>query len=227
MGALNSLDAVLSANKLAKSYGSTRILSDATLSVAPGEFLAIVGPSGSGKSTLLHILGCVERPDAGDLTLSGQDLRHLRPAALANLRNRTLGFVFQFFYFEPYLTVAKNLEVPLMPLRVPTRGRQTRVRAAAELVGIADQLRQKPATLSGGQLQRAAIARALINRPKILLADEPTGNLDRANTERILDLLLQIKREQHTALIVVTHDEQVAARADRVLHMSDGRLTAC
>ena len=199
---------ILTAAHLSKSYGSARILSDATLSVAPGEFLAIVGPSGSGKSTLLHILG-------------------LRPAALANLRNRTLGFVFQFFYFEPHLTVAKNLEVPLMPLRVPTRDRQARVRAAAELVGIADQLHQKPATLSGGQLQRAAIARALINRPQILLADEPTGNLDRANTERILDLLLQIKREQHTALIVVTHDEQVAARADRVLHMSDGRLTAC
>lgn len=215
---------VLKAQNITKAYADVLVLKGISLEVAAGEFLAIAGPSGSGKSTLLHVLGCVERADSGEIEICGKDVRKQGPAQLAGLRSQELGFVFQFFYFQPHLTIEKNLEVPMMPLGVKVAERRGRVEEVAELVGIGSKLEQKPNKLSGGQLQRAAIARAIINRPKIILADEPTGNLDRENTKRVMELLLRIKAEQNTALIIVTHDESVAAMADRVVRMDDGRL---
>jgi len=221
------LEPLLRAQSIKKAYGGVTVLDGVGLEVLAGEFLAVVGPSGSGKSTLLHILGCVERADAGEVEICGKKVSEQNQTQLAVLRNRDLGFVFQFFYFQPHLTVAKNLEVPMMPLRVKASERRERVQRVAELVGISDKLSQRPNKLSGGQLQRAAIARAIINRPKIILADEPTGNLDRENTGKVMELLLKIKREQNTALVIVTHDEAVARMADRVMRMEDGRLVQC
>ncbi len=218
---------LLKATNLTKSYGKTTILHDVSLEVKTGEFLAIVGPSGSGKSTLLHILGCVEQADSGDLEICQKNIREQSSAELAELRSNELGFVFQFFYFQPHLTVGKNLEVPMMPLRTKVKERQARIEEAAKLVGIDAKLKQKPNKLSGGQLQRAAIARAIINQPKLVFADEPTGNLDGENTRRVMELLLEIKKSQNTALIIVTHDDTVAEMADRVLRMEDGRLREC
>lgn len=215
---------LLKATHLTKSYSKTTILHGVSLEVEAGEFLAIVGPSGSGKSTLLHILGCVEQADSGEIEICGKNIRRQNSAELAMLRSRELGFVFQFFYFQPHLTIGKNLEVPMMPLRTKIQERRERIQEVAKLVGIDGKLEQKPNKLSGGQLQRAAIARAIINHPKIILADEPTGNLDRENTKHIMELLLRIKKERNTALIIVTHDESVATMADRVVRMDDGRL---
>lgn len=215
---------ILQARGLTKSYRQAQILHGVDLEVRAGEFLAIVGPSGSGKSTLLHILGCVDRADAGELIINGQSITQQNDAKLAHLRSQELGFVFQFFYFQPHLSIAKNLEIPLMTTRLSRRERAGRVRDVATWVGVADTLARRPNQLSGGQLQRAAIARALINSPQVILADEPTGNLDRANTERVLELLLRIKRERGVTLVVVTHDQHVAAVADRVLTMVDGCL---
>lgn len=215
---------LLRAKNVSKSYANTLILNNVDLEVSAGEFLAIIGPSGSGKSTLLHILGCVEQADSGEIEICGKMICEQSATDLAIIRNRDLGFVFQFFYFQPHLNIAKNLEVPMMPLRVKQVERLRRVKEVSGLVGIDDKLEQKPNKLSGGQLQRAAIARAMINQPKIILADEPTGNLDRENTKNVMELLLRIKREQNTALIIVTHDELVAAMADKVVRMEDGRL---
>lgn len=218
---------LLQAHNLTKAYNGVLVLNSVSLEVRAGEFLAIIGPSGSGKSTLLHILGCVEQADAGEVEVCGVQVRRQSPANLAQLRNRDLGFVFQFFYFQPHLSIAKNLEVPLMPLRTKNSERQARIQRVAKLVGISNKLKEKPNKLSGGQLQRAAIARAIINQPKLILADEPTGNLDRENTNRVMKLLLQIKQHQNTALIIVTHDDTVARMADRVVRMEDGRLVQC
>ncbi len=218
---------LLQAHNLTKAYNGVLVLNSVSLEVRAGEFLAIIGPSGSGKSTLLHILGCVEQADAGEVEVCGVQVRQQSPANLAQLRNRDLGFVFQFFYFQSHLSIAKNLEVPMMPLRTKNSERQARIQRVAKLVGISNKLKEKPNKLSGGQLQRAAIARAIINQPKLILADEPTGNLDRENTNRVMKLLLQIKQHQNTALIIVTHDETVARMADRVVRMEDGRLVQC
>lgn len=218
---------LLQAHNLTKAYNGVLVLNSVSLEVRAGEFLAIIGPSGSGKSTLLHILGCVEQADAGEVEVCGVQVRQQSPANLAQLRNRDLGFVFQFFYFQPHLSIAKNLEVPMMPLRTKNSERQARIQRVAKLVGISNKLKEKPNKLSGGQLQRAAIARAIINQPKLILADEPTGNLDRENTNRVMKLLLQIKQHQNTALIIVTHDDTVARMADRVVRMEDGRLVQC
>ena len=218
---------LLQAHNLTKAYNGVLVLNSVSLEVRAGEFLAIIGPSGSGKSTLLHILGCVEQADAGEVEVCGVQVRQQSPANLAQLRNRDLGFVFQFFYFQPHLSISKNLEVPMMPLRTKNSERQARIQRVAKLVGISNKFKEKPNKLSGGQLQRAAIARAIINQPKLILADEPTGNLDRENTNRVMKLLLQIKQHQNTALIIVTHDETVARMADRVVRMEDGRLVQC
>jgi ABC-type lipoprotein export system ATPase subunit len=191
------------------------------LFVEAGEFVALVGPSGSGKSTLLHVAGGLDRPDRGRVVLDGRDLASLSPGERARLRRRQIGFIFQFFHLIPSLTVAENVELPLVLDR--TRG-NGRVPEALQAVGLAHRAAHLPAELSGGEMQRAAIARALVARPALILADEPTGNLDSATGAEILELLISQVQHSGATLVMVTHDTAASQRAGRALHLRDGRL---
>jgi putative ABC transport system ATP-binding protein len=195
------------------------------LAIERGEYTAIIGPSGSGKSTLMNILGCLDRPDEGSYLLNGERVSDMGDRQLARIRNREIGFVFQSFALLPRATAAQNVELPLLYARVPRRDRARRAAEALEQVGLADRARHRPAELSGGQRQRVAIARALVTRPSLLLADEPTGNLDTATGEDILALFDALHRAGNT-VIVVTHEADVAARAGRTLRVLDGRIVA-
>ena len=195
------------------------------LAIERGEYAAIIGPSGSGKSTLMNILGCLDRPDDGSYWLNGERVSDMSDRQLARIRNREIGFVFQSFALLPRATAAQNVELPLLYARVPRRDRARRAAEALEQVGLADRARHRPAELSGGQRQRVAIARALVTRPSLLLADEPTGNLDTATGEDILALFDALHRAGNT-VIVVTHEADVAARAGRTLRVLDGRIVA-
>jgi ABC-type lipoprotein export system ATPase subunit len=192
------------------------------LTVEVGAFLAMVGPSGSGKSTLLHLAGGLDRPDAGRVLLEDKDLSDLSAGDRAQLRRRQVGFVFQFFHLIPTLTVAENIELPLVLDRV--RNTNGRVGELLERVGLTHRAGHLPGELSGGEMQRTAIARALVARPRLLLADEPTGNLDSATGSEILDVLCQQVADEGTALLMVTHDAGAAGRAEQVLHLRDGHL---
>jgi ABC-type lipoprotein export system ATPase subunit len=196
------------------------------LAVGEGEAVALVGPSGSGKSTLLHLAGGLDVPDAGTVRLDGRDLSGLSVAERARLRRRDVGFVFQFFHLLPSLTVAENVELPL--LLDGRRGRAAGAAAASvlERVGVAHRAAHLPGELSGGEMQRAAIARALVCGPRLVLADEPTGNLDSATGRAVLDLLSSLVREAGTTLVMVTHDEAAAERTGRVVRLLDGRLVS-
>jgi ABC-type lipoprotein export system ATPase subunit len=194
------------------------------LAVGAGELVALVGPSGSGKSTLLQLAGGLDLPDAGRVAVAGRDLAALSVADRARARRRQIGFVFQFFHLLPTLNVAENVELPLLLDRRRNRG--ARVKDLLERMGIEHRAAHLPAELSGGEMQRAAIARALVAEPELLLADEPTGNLDSATGADVLELLAGAVAEAGSALVMVTHDEGAAARADRVLHLRDGRLVA-
>ncbi len=193
------------------------------LTVEPGELLAIVGPSGSGKTTLLQLLGAMDRPTGGAVLLEGRDLARLGDGELAKIRLQTVGFVFQQFNLIPTLTAAQNVEVALAPRRLRGWARRKRATELLEAVGLAPRANHLPAQLSGGEQQRVAIARALANEPTLLLADEPTGNLDSKTGEEIVDLLRTISAERGTTVIIVTHDEKIASRADRIVRMKDGR----
>ena len=197
---------------------------EVSLEVKQGEFVAITGPSGSGKSTLLNMIGGLDRPDSGQVLVDGHDLAKLGDSKLSEFRGRTVGFVFQFFYLQPFLSVRSNLTVPGMFAHLPRADRVARVEELAEAVGIADRLDHLPKELSGGQMQRAAIARALLNRPKIVLADEPTGNVDRANAYAIIKLFDAMRDRYSTTIIMVTHDAEVANMADRRVALRDGRI---
>ena len=197
-----------------------------TLEIHEGEFVAIIGPSGSGKSTLLQLMGALDQPTSGTVTVNGQNLRKARDGKLARFRAQTIGFVFQFFYLQPFLRLEQNIEVPGMFARVPRKQRRTAARGLLLKVGLSDRLRHYPKELSGGQMQRAAVARALMNSPKLLLADEPTGNLDSVNGRAIIDLFEAIRNELGTTVVVVTHDAEIASRADRVVTIRDGEVVA-
>ena len=193
------------------------------LAVPRGEYLGIMGPSGSGKSTLMNILGCLDRPTAGRYFLEDRDVATLNDRDLSRIRGEKLGFVFQAFNLIPQLSVEGNVEVPLFCLGVPRRDRRSRAAAAIERVGLADRRKHRPSQLSGGQMQRVAIARALVNQPAVLLADEPTGNLDSTTGHAILALFDELHHEG-MPIIMVTHDPSVAERCQRVIHLKDGLI---
>jgi putative ABC transport system ATP-binding protein len=200
-------------------------LDEIDLEVGGGELLAITGPSGSGKTTLLCLLGCLDRPSRGEVRLAGRDLNELSDAQASRLRNRTIGFVFQSFHLIPQLTVLENVLTPLLYGEVPQSEWQGRAERALERVGLARRADHRPSELSGGEAQRAAIARALVTEPSLILADEPTGNLDSATGETIASLLLSLRREGRT-IVLVTHNDALARRADRVVALRDGRIAA-
>lgn len=193
-----------------------------SLQIHEGEFVAITGSSGSGKSTLLQLIGGLDKPTSGSVTIAGTDLNRMNDHTLSRFRSQTIGFVFQSFYLQPFLNLGRNLEVPGMFADIPHRERYERVRELAAAVGLSERLQHLPKELSGGQIQRAAIARALFNRPKLLLADEPTGNLDSKNGMAIIDLFEQIRRDFNTTIVIITHDYGIARRADRHITLKDG-----
>jgi len=195
------------------------------LVVHHGEYAAITGPSGSGKSTLMNLLGCLDSADEGSYWLNGAQVSAMRDRQLAHVRNREIGFIFQSFALLPRATALQNVELPLLYAKVPRRDRTRRAAAALERVGLADRAKHRPGELSGGQRQRVAIARALVTNPSLLLADEPTGNLDTATGEDILALFDELHRTGNT-VIVVTHEAEVAARAQRILRVLDGRIVS-
>jgi len=194
------------------------------LTVEEGELLAIMGPSGSGKSTLMHILGCLDLADSGSYRLRGQDVERMRPDDLARLRNREIGFVFQSFNLLPRTSALENVETPLIYAGVPKRERRERAHEALERLGLGERLHHLPSQLSGGQQQRVAIARALVSRPSLLLADEPTGNLDTATSDEILRLLTDLNRRAGLTIVLITHEPDVGRHAGRTLTVRDGRL---
>jgi putative ABC transport system ATP-binding protein len=217
---------VLRLESVSKVYGSgaaeVRALDGVSLGVEEGEFVAVMGPSGSGKSTLMHILGCLDVPTSGSYHFAGQDVSQMSEAELAAVRNHRIGFVFQQFHLLPSMTAWRNVELPLLYRSGVRDRRATAMRALAQ-VGLSDRVMHRPNELSGGQQQRVAIARALVTSPDLLLADEPTGNLDSASSREVLTLLGDINRSGRT-IVLITHDPTVAAVARRVLEMSDGRI---
>lgn len=200
-------------------------LAGVDIDIRAGDFLAICGPSGSGKSTLLNMLGLLEAPDAGEILLDGGPVSRLTPAALGRLRGERLGFVFQQFNLLPVLSAVENVELPLYETRLGRRERRARAAALLEAVGLAGRLDNRPAQMSGGQQQRVAVARALVRDPLIVLADEPTANLDSQTSEQLLDLMLTLNQERGTAFVIATHDPRVVARARRVVRLSDGVIS--
>ena len=217
--------AVVETRDLEKVYGDgaqVRALDGVNLRVDKGEFLAIVGPSGSGKSTLLNVIGALDRPTSGEVVIGGTPLSKVRD--LDGFRSRTIGFVFQTHNLIPTLTALENIEVPMYERRIDGTGRRTRARQLLDLVGLAQRAHHLPNQLSGGERQRVAIARALANQPAIILADEPTGNLDSHTTAEIMGLLSALNRDQGTTLIVVTHNSEVSRATRRVVTLRDGRI---
>lgn len=220
---------ILHATALTKVFGegdlTTEVIRDISLAFAPGEFTAIVGPSGSGKSTLLYMLGALERPTSGSITIAGEELAEMNDIQLAALRNRTLGFIFQFHFLLAEFTARENVALPLLiegDVAMPEA--LARADALLERVGLGNRRDARPAQLSGGQAQRVAVARALINNPRIVFCDEPTGSLDTHSSEQVYQLLRELNTEMGQTIIIVTHEPNLANRSDRIIRLVDGRI---
>ena len=224
----NKVKWVVDAKDITKVYQMGEIevhaLRGLSVQIAPGEVVSIMGPSGSGKSTLMNILGCLDRPTSGEYSLNGESVADLTDDQLADIRNRGVGFVFQSFNLLPRATALVNVELPMRYAELNGRNRKEVAKQALEAVGLGDRIRHRPNELSGGQLQRVAIARALVNDPAIIMADEPTGNLDSKSGDEIMSLLRNLNQERGTTLIVVTHDPEIAAMTDRIISLRDGRI---
>lgn len=219
---------VVDARDLTKVYQmgdvEVRALRGLSMRIEPGEVVAIMGPSGSGKSTLMNMLGCLDSPTSGEYYLDGERVAGMVDDQLADIRNRKVGFVFQGFNLLPRSSALANVELPLRYSSTNGRNRRAMARSALEVVGLGDRMNHRPNELSGGQQQRVAIARAIVNEPSIVMADEPTGNLDTKSGDEIMELLLSLNHDQGTTLIIVTHDPEIAAHTGRVVNIRDGRV---
>ncbi|UZD23096.1 ABC transporter ATP-binding protein [Algoriphagus halophytocola] len=215
---------MLKANGIHKSYGSLKVLKGVNLEISTSEIVSIVGSSGAGKSTLLHILGTLDLPDQGTLEMDGVDLRRLKGEELAKFRNSSIGFIFQFHNLLPEFTALENIMIPGMIGDLPETKLKQQAGELAEILGISGRLEHKPATLSGGEQQRVAVARSLINSPAVVFADEPSGNLDTQNAKGLHELFFTLRKELGQAFVIVTHNEELANMADRKVVMQDGLI---
>ncbi len=225
---MRALMTMVSAGHLSKSYRrgpeSVEVLRSVDLSVPEGDFLALMGPSGSGKTTLLNLIGGLDSPSAGEITVAGERIDRMSGGQLSAWRSRTVGYVFQFYNLMPALSAQKNVELPLLLTKLSAAQRKQNARIALELVGLSDRAAHKPNELSGGQQQRVAIARAIVSDPRLLICDEPTGDLDRQSAEEIMALISSLNRDQGKTVVMVTHDPKAAGYARRTLHLDKGTL---
>jgi len=215
---------MLSARNIEKHYGSLHVLKSVEIEIKQAEIVSIVGSSGAGKSTFLHILGTLDKPDKGEVELKGQRIDKLTGKALSKFRNKHIGFIFQFHHLLPEFTALENVCIPGWIAGSKKKETENRALELLTLLGLKDRLQNKPGQLSGGEQQRVAVARALINNPSIIMADEPTGNLDSANAKELHKLFIQLRDQYKQTFLIVTHNEELAAMSDRVLHMKDGKM---
>lgn len=216
---------MLEARNITKSFGNLTILKDISLKVEEKEIVAVTGPSGSGKTTLLQIIGTLDTPDTGKVLFDGTELTAMRDRELSKFRNSSLGFVFQMHQLLPEFTLLENVMMPALIASIPMSKARKTASALLEEVGLGHRLEHKPSQLSGGECQRGAVARAFMNGPRLILADEPTGNLDSTNSKELIDLFLEMRRKHGTTFVIVTHDPSFASRCDRILHINDGKIS--